>query len=357
MGPEVAKTVRTAWVTASHSHYLEQLPGSFDSEYTRLRNEETIMIDKTYRFYCGIDVSKKKLDVIISSTLSVFQVSNDDEGFKELAKSLPSKQKLLVILEASGGYEKGVANYLREKNFKVAVVNAKRVRDFAKAQGKLAKTDSIDAKVIMEFGKVFNPKPQALVSDEESIRLCWLSRRDQLIKLKVLEKQYLEHSPENVRKDINMHLAYLEKKIEAIEQRLEKLVEKDPILKEKAERLEGIKGVGVVTALNVLVHLPELGSLNAKEVAALTGVAPFNKDSGKKRGKRETGGGRSVVRKALYMSILSACMYNQTIKRFYERLLSKGKLKKVAQIACVRKLVIIMNAMIRDGTKWESRMV
>jgi transposase len=324
-----------------------------DSESTRLRNEESIMNEKAYKFYCGIDVSKAKLDVIISNNPSVFQVSNDESGFKEIAKLLPSsKQKTLIVLEASGGYEKNVANHLRKKKFNVAVVNAKRVRDFAKAQGKLAKTDSIDAKTIMLFGQTFELNPQPYVADDEEERLAYLNRREQLVKLITLEKQHLEHTPETIKKKINKHLQFLEKELSAIEELLKALFDKDEVLKEKMSRLDEIQGVGEITAMNILIHMPELGTLNSKEVASLTGVAPFNQDSGMRRGKRETAGGRSTVRRALYMAVLSARIHNPVIKKFYDRLIEKGKLKKVAMVACMRKLIIIMNVMLRDKTSW-----
>jgi len=314
------------------------------------------MNEVAYKFHCGIDVSKPKLDVVISNNPSVFQISNDEHGFKELINLLPNKQKTLIVLEASGGYEKGVTNHLRKKNFSAAVVNAKRVRDFAKAQGKLAKTDSIDAKTIMLFGKTFNPHPQPYVSEEKEERLAYLNRRDQLVKLITMEKQHLELVHESIKKKINKHLRLLKKELSSIEETLKNLFNKDEILKEKLTRLEEIQGVGKITAMNVLIHMPELGSLTSKEVASLTGVAPFNKDSGQRKGKRETAGGRSIVRRALYMAVLSARIYNPIIKKFYERLIAKGKLKKVAMVACMRKLIIIMNVMLREKTSWNPAM-
>ncbi len=314
------------------------------------------MNEIAYKFHCGIDVSKPKLDVIISNNPSVFQVSNNANGFKDLVKRLPSKQKTLIVLEASGGYEKEAAMYLRKKKFNVAIVNAKRVRDFAKAQGKFAKTDSIDSKTIMLFGKTFNPYPQPLVLEKENERLAYLNRRDQLVRLMTMEKQHLEHTPECIKKRIDKHLKSLEKELSSIEEILKNLFNEDETLKEKLAKFNEIQGVGDVTAMNVLIHMPELGTLTSKEVAALTGVAPFNKDSGQRKGKRETAGGRSVVRRALYMAVLSARIYNPIIKKFYERLITKGKLKKVAMVACMRKLIIIMNAMLRDKTSWNSVM-
>lgn len=313
------------------------------------------MTNNVYKYHIGIDVSKSNLDVAISNNNSLLQFPNNANGMKELAKILPNKKHSLIILEATGGYEKQAANYLRRKKFNVAVVNAKRVRDFAKASGKLAKTDGIDARVIMMFGKAFNPIPQALISEEEDTREQNISRRDQLVRMLVMEKQHLEHASSAIKKSIYKHIHFLENELELIENKLKESFNQDAVLKDKIERLDEIQGVGEITAMNILIHLPELGKLNSKEVSALAGVAPFNKDSGQSKGKRETWGGRAQVRTALYMAVLAAKKYNPALKNFYDRLVSKGKLKKVAMVACMRKLIIIMNAMLRDGTRWEVR--
>jgi transposase len=313
-----------------------------------------IMANNEYKFHIGIDVSKAKLDIAISNCNSLLQVSNNSEGFKDLVKNIPSKKKSLIILEASGGYEKYVASYLKSKKFNVAVVNAKRVRDFAKAGGKLAKTDVIDAEMIMAFGKAFNPAAQALASTQEEKRLECINRRTQLVKIIAMEKQHLEHTSGQFKKGIMKHIAFLEKELWAIEELLQEFFREDFVLQDKLSRLDQIQGVGLTTAMNVLIHLPELGSLTPKEVSALAGVAPFNKDSGQMRGKREIWGGRAPVRAALYMAVLSAKKSNPLIKGFYDRLIARGKLKKVAIVACMRKLIVIMNAMIRDNTAWEA---
>lgn len=313
------------------------------------------MTDKVYKFYVGIDVSKTTLDVSISNNNSILKFSNNEDGIKELSKILPAKKSTLVVLEATGGYEKLAANYLRRKGFSVAVVNAKRVRDFAKASGKLAKTDTIDAHIIMLFGKTFNPIPQSLTSNEEEQRNENIARRDQLVRMIAMEKQHLEHATHLTKKPIIKHIHFLEKELKIIEELLKKLFNQYIVLKDKFERLDEIKGVGEITAMNILIHMPELGTLTHKEVSALAGVAPFNKDSGQSKGKRETWGGRAPVRTALYMAVLSARKFNPALKKFYDRLIAKGKLKKVAIVACMRKLIIIMNAMLRDNTRWEAK--
>jgi len=310
------------------------------------------MTNSVYKYYVGIDVSKAKLDIAISKQESNLVFGNKEEDFKELIKALPAKKRTLIILEATGGYEKLVANYLRKKKFAVSVVNAKRVRDFAKASGKLAKTDKIDARTIMLFGQAFNPFPQALVCESQEERGQLIIRREQLVRMIALEKQHLEHVVEGNSKFINQHIGYMEKQLALIEKQLEESFDKDARLKEKRDRLDEIKGVGKVTAMNILIYLPELGTLSSKEASALAGVAPYNKDSGQSQGKKQIAGGRAKVRAALYMAILSARKFNPAIKNFYDRLISRGKLKKVAMVACMRKLITVMNAMLRDNTSW-----
>lgn len=310
------------------------------------------MTNSVYKYHVGIDVSKAKLDVAISKPTSNLVFGNKEEDFKELIKVLPAKKQTLIILEATGGYEKLVANYLRKKKFAVCVVNAKRVRDFARASGKLAKTDKIDAKTIMLFGQAFNPLPQALVCECQEERGQLIIRREQLVRMIALEKQHLEHVVEGNSKFIHQHIGYMEKQLTLIEKQLEEAFDKDAKLKEKRDRLDEIKGVGKVTAMNVLIYLPELGTLSSKEASALAGVAPYNKDSGQSQGKKQISGGRAKVRAALYMAILSARKFNPALKNFYDRLISRGKLKKVAMVACMRKLITIMNAMLRDNTSW-----
>jgi transposase len=311
------------------------------------------MTKNLYKFYIGVDVSKAKLDVVMSHPDNAFlQFANTPEGLANFVKKLPQTEETLLVMEASGGYEKYSATYLRQKGFAVAVVNAKRVRDFAKASGKLAKTDRIDAKIIMEFGRAFDPTPQALPSQEDDLRLQSLNRRTQLVKMIALEKQHLETASDPYKKPIKKHIGSLEKQLLSLEAELEKQFNQDPILQKKLKQLDAIKGVGKVTAMNVLIHLPELGKLSHKEISALAGLAPFNQDSGQMKGKRTIWGGRAQVRVALYMAILSAIKFNPIINRFYKQLIARGKIKKVAMVACMRKLITIMNAMIKNDTEW-----
>lgn len=314
------------------------------------------MTEIVKKFYVGIDVSKASLDVAISDVNEIARYTNNESGLKKLIAVLSAQEITLIVMEASGGYEKYCANWLRENGYKVAVVNAKRVRDFAKAGGNLAKTDKIDARVIQEYGCVFNPRAQDVVGIAQAELSQHAKRRGQLINLLTIEKQHLEHASEPIKKLIEKHIKALDKAIKHIDTHLANLIKQDEVLQEKIVRLDAIKGVGICTATQVMVDIPELGTLTGKEIAALVGVAPYNQDSGTCKGKRRTSGGRSAVRAMLYMAALSAKKFNPAIKEFYDRLIAKGKLKKVAIVACMRKLIITMNAMIRDGKNWQSNL-
>jgi transposase len=311
------------------------------------------MNNNKYNFYIGVDVSKKSLDIAFAGR-KVFQIENNISGYKEFLKQIPKGEGVLVVMEASGGYERNVACWLMERGIATSVVNAKRVRDYAKAAGRLAKTDSIDATIIMQYGQTFNPKPQTM-QKKEIVNLEMLTkRRAQIVRLITLEKQHLETAPEKMRRRIEKHIRELEKDLKAIEFEQEEAIKEDNGLVEKMERIDEIQGVGKVTAMTVLTELPEIGTLTKKEVAALTGVAPFNRDSGMLRGKRTTYGGRQVLRSVLYMAVLSAKKHNPVIKAFYDRLITAGKAKKVAIVACMRKLIIIINAMIKNEQRWQA---
>lgn len=310
------------------------------------------MTNISYKYYVGIDVSKANLDIALSNAPSVLRVANNEAGLKELIKTLPGKKHTLIVMEATGGYEQYAAGSLRKKKYNVAVVNAKRVRDFAKASGALAKTDTIDAKIIMQFGKVFNPKAQPPLEKPEALRQDYLTRRSQLVKMIAMEKQHLEHASQALKPSIKKHISDLEKQLVMIEQTLEASIEQEAPMNEKMKQLKAIKGVGKVVAMNLLIQMPELGTLSCKQASALAGVAPFNQESGQSKGRRKIWGGRASLRAALYMAILSAIRCNAVIKKFYDRLVEKGKARKVAMVACMRKLIVIINAMLRDGSSW-----
>lgn len=311
------------------------------------------MNEKAYKIYIGIDVSKKFLDIAINEDGPVCRFENSESGFKKLGKILPAEKGCMIVMEATGGYERSCAKWLQQQGVATSVVNAKRVRDFAKAAGKLAKTDNIDAQIIRKYAIAFKPHAQAAITAAQEVLEENMRRRSQIVKMLATEKQHLEQASKAIIKGVKRHIAVLEKELKAIEVVLIKQVKEEPILQEKIELLEGIKGVGITTALAVMVGLPELGELGPKQVSSLAGLAPFNTDSGEKRGQRRVWGGRSDVRTALYMSVLSAVRFNPAIKIFYQRLIAKGKKPKVALTACMHKLLIIMNAMIKNKAPWQ----
>jgi len=310
------------------------------------------MNNNKYNCYIGVDVSKKSLDIAIEGH-KVFQVSNIISGYKEFLKKISKETNVLVIMEASGGYERNFMHWLMEQGVSVSIVNAKRVRDYAKAAGRLAKTDVIDAGIIMQYGRIFNPKPQIMKEPGLENLDILTKRRAQLVRLITLEKQHMESTPEKMKRRIEKHIKTLQKELKVIELEQEEAIKQDEGLVEKMDRIEEIQGVGKITAITILTELPEVGTLTNKEVAALTGVAPFNRDSGTLRGKRTVYGGRQVLRSVLYMAALSAKKHNPILKVFYDRLIAAGKPKKVAIVACMRKLIIIINAMIKFGQRWQ----
>lgn len=276
----------------------------------------------------GVDISKLKLDVSISAQ-KTFSFENNLEGFKRLLKELKNKSETRVVMEATGGYEKPLAHFLRGQGIAVSIVNAKRVRDYAKALGKLAKNDRIDAEVIRLFAEAVNPQVIATASATQQALDALVRRREQLVKQRAMEKQHLETvSNKEAVRSIKRTIDYLDKEIKRIEQAIKALIDAEPALTEKVERLSAVKGIGDISALTLIADLPELGQLTNKEISALVGVAPFCRDSGTLKGKRTTWGGRAQVRSILYMAALSSVQFNPPIKAFYNRLLKNGKTKK-----------------------------
>lgn len=310
------------------------------------------MTNTHYTDNIGIDISKNKLDISFNDNETA-SYANDLEGFNQLLKRIPNKKMTRVVMEATGGYERLLVSFLQEKGVAVSIVNAKRVRDYAKALGKLAKTDKIDSHVIRLFAGAVNPNiTEKLSNSQISLNALGL-RRNQLVKQRTMEKQHLETvTNEGAKRSINRSIKFLNKEIEKIEEKIYEIIDLDDSSKEKVNRLTSIKGVGPVTAVTFVADIPELGTLSNKEISALVGVAPFCRDSGTMKGKRTIWGGRSQVRSILYMATLSAVRYNPAIKVFYDRLVSKGKPKKTALVACMRKLIIIANSMIRNSMDW-----
>ncbi|MGZ8533363.1 MAG: IS110 family RNA-guided transposase [Candidatus Binatia bacterium] len=302
----------------------------------------------------GIDVSKAQLDVEIRPSGEKQSFANDKVGNKALVKWLAKIAPTLIVLEATGGYERQVTRALVSADLPAVVVNPRQVRDFAKATGQLAKTDSIDAGVLAHFAEVIRPELRPL-PDAVTLELRALtSRRRQFLEMIAAENNRLEMTSKAVRKSINAHLGYLEQALERINQELDRAIEQSPIWKENEDLLRSAKGIGPVTSRTLLAELPELGTLDRKQIAALVGVAPFNRDSGSLKGRRSIWGGRAPVRGALYMATLVATRRNPVIRDFYNRLITKGKLFKVALVACMRKLLTILNSMIKHKTRWSN---
>jgi len=302
--------------------------------------------------HIGIDVSKEKLDVFVLSEKKYLQFDNTTFGIKKLIKKVQSCSNPFVVMESTGGYEKPVAQALAIATLPVAVVNPRQIRDFAKALGKLAKTDRIDAKVIALFAQKVDPEV-TVMGDENQQKLSeYAARRRQLIDMITMEKNRLDKASKEMKKSIQHIINLLEKELDKINESFEQSIQQNEAYARKDALLQSIKGVGSVVSAGIIADLPELGHLNAKKISALAGLAPMNHDSGKLRGKRAIRGGRSSIRRTLYMATLVATRHNATIRAFYQRLCAAGKLKKVALTACMHKLLTIMNSMIKYNQPW-----
>lgn len=309
----------------------------------------------TQATFIGIDVSKAKLDVAILPTGEVLEVPNDPDGHARLTKRLKAEGEIeRLVLEATGGYERACAHALFAAGLPVVVVNPRQTRDFARATGQLAKTDRIDARSLAEFAKAVKPELRELGTRAQQELSELVGRRRQLVTLIGSEKQRLQQATSDVVKaDLQRSLAFLVQSLEELERALLAAVKSDSHWRERLALLASAPGVGLITALTLIAELPELGSLSAKEIAALVGVAPMNRDSGKVRGRRRTIGGRARVRKVLYMAALTATRHNPALKAFYQRLRAAGKLAKVALIAVMRKLLVTLNAMLKNNQTWQ----
>lgn len=301
--------------------------------------------------YIGIDVSKEKVNVCFWPQNKRFHCSQDE--FDKLARKIVVAEPELVVMEATGGYERKLHYLLANLGVPVAVVNPRQVRDYAKAMGKLAKTDDIDAQVIAQFAEHFKPQPNRHDSEEQWTLKELLGRRRQLVAMRTSEANRRQQaiSP-RVEQDIADHLRYIDRQITSIDQDIDEHIKKLPDYREKDESLQSIPGIGKQTARSLLSELPELGELNRQKISALVGLAPMNHDSGKMRGKRAIRGGRAHVRCALYMAALSAIRFNPIIKNIYLRLKNAGKPYKVAITACMRKLLILANSLIRKKARF-----
>jgi transposase len=316
-------------------------------------HREDILMSATETF-AGIDVSKARLDGASRGGGAAFSAPNDPDGVAAVVQRMRQLKPTLVVIEATGGLEAPLAAALAAAEIPVAVVNPRRVRDFAKATGRLAKTDAIDAVVLAHFAEAIRPEARPL-PDADTRRLdALVSRRRQLVEMGTAEQNRLQATVDDaVKIDIEAHIAYLKGRLDGVDKELQAAVEASPAWKAKDDLLRGVPGVGPVVARTLMAALPELGTLSRKKIAALVGLAPMARDSGTVHGRRGITGGRGPVRSILYMAALSAVRYNPVIRPFYQRLLAAGKPTKVAQVAVMRKLLTILNAMIHHTRPWD----
>lgn len=302
--------------------------------------------------YVGMDVSKATIDVCTSEG-ETWQAFNDDAAMEALRARIIALQPALVVLEATGGYEARAAGSLAAGGVLLAIVNPRQVRSYARSIGQLAKTDRIDARILARFAAAVQPEPRALPSAEANAVEALITRSRQLQGMLTAEKNRLQMAAPVTRRQIKTHIGWLRRQIAKIDEDIDGTIRRSPLWRAKDDLLRSVPGVGSKTSQTLLVLLPELGTLTPKQIAALVGVAPFNRDSGRLRGRRRIWGGRARVRTALYMAALVGSRRNPTLKAFHARLRAAGKAPKVAIVACMRKLLTILNAMVRDGRHWE----
>jgi transposase len=304
--------------------------------------------------YVGIDVSKKWLDVAIQPTDRTWRVLNDADGITNLSQQLKAVGPQRIVVEATGGYEARLVKELCTANLPLSHVNPLRVRRYAEGMNWFAKTDKIDAKVLANFGEKANPRLTILPGDVEKHLAALLKRRKQVLDMLTAERNRLENVDPDIREYIESIITSLKEQLAELDREIDQLTKNTPEIKHKKALLISTPGVGKITAATLIATLPELGVCNRKQIAALVGTAPFNNDSGNKRGRRKTKGGRADVRCVLYMATLTATWCNPVIKAHYKNLIEAGKLPKVAIVACMRKLLVILNAMMRTQTTWKT---
>jgi transposase len=305
--------------------------------------------------FVGIDVAKATLDIALRPSAQTWQVIYDEPHVEAFVTQLNELSPTLIVVEATGGLERSLVAALVAARLPVMVINPRQARDFAKATGRLAKTDRIDAQVLAHYGEAIRPSFRPLPDADTQQWRALVDRRRQLVDMMTAEQSRLNTSPARVRDSIEAHLAWLQQQLASLDDDLDDMLQSSPIWRERDDMLQSRPGVGPVLSRTLMSQLPELGDLNRKEIAALVGVAPFNRDSGTWRGRRTIWGGRAAVRSVLYMSTLVATRHNPVIREFYERLLAAGKAKKVALIACMRKLLTILNAMVKNQQRWQPR--
>jgi transposase len=305
--------------------------------------------------WIGIDVAKAWLDVASSADDRGWRVANDAAGIAALVTELVARTPRLVVLEATGGHETAVAAALSVAGLAVAVVNPRQVRDFARATGKLAKSDALDARILALFAQRMQPPARPLPEATTHELAALLARRRQLLEMRTAEANRRPTLTARLRPALDAHVTWLSQQIADLDRELERTLRASPVWREKEDLLRSIPGIGPVVARTLLAELPELGTLDRQQVAALAGVAPLNQDSGQRQGKRRIWGGRAPVRAALYMAVVTAIRCNPVIRPFYHRLTEAGKPVKVALVACMRKLLTMANAILRDGVPWSPK--
>lgn len=302
--------------------------------------------------YIGVDISKDSLDIATQPHQPGKKFSNDESGIEGTVNYLKKLNPVLVVMEATGGLEMSLAGALAASGMPVAVVNPRQIRDYAKSRGKLAKTDTLDAQIMADFAAEIHPEPRPLADAQTQELKDILTRRSQISEMITAEKNRLSRARRPVSDHIKSHIAWLERELSDMDFNLRRFIEESPIWREKDNLLQSVPGVGPVLSSTLLADLPELGILNRKQIAALAGVAPLNRDSGKSHGKRIVWGGRANVRAVLYMATLVATRWNAVIRSFYQRLIAAGKAKKAALTACMRKLLTILNVILKHHTPW-----
>lgn len=302
--------------------------------------------------FVGIDVAKAELVVAMRPMGESWAVANDDRGIEQLVRRVRGNAPALVVLEATGGYERAVVAALAAAIVPLVVANPRQIRDFARATGQLAKTDRIDADTLALFADRVRPEPRPLPDEAARALEALLTRRRQVLDMLTAERHRLEHALPAIRRDLNQHIRWLERRLRDVDHDLDQKIQSSPVWRAKENLLRSAPGVGPVVSRTLIGDLPELGALNRKQIAALVGVAPMARDSGTLKGKRLVYGGRAPVRAALYMAALVASRRNPVIRPFYQRLIAAGKPPKVALTACMRKLLTMLNAMVKTDTPW-----
>jgi len=306
----------------------------------------------------GIDVAKQYFDLHCLKTGQDQRMENSTDGIRQCVALCSKIHPELIVMEATGGYELTLAGTLQSEGFAVAVVNPRRIRDFARAAGQIAKTDTLDARIIARFAATLQPMPTEQINENTQKLKAMVARRNQLVGLHTAESNRLEHAnTRDIQRSIAAVIKVIQTQLKNIDRQIEEHIRNTPQLQQRAENIDSVPGIGPTTAHLLVTELPELGRLNRRQIAALVGIAPIARDSGTFRGKRMTGGGRKNIRSRLFMPTLVAVRHNPVLKAYYTRLLSQGKCKMVALIAAMRKLICILNAMLKNNQKWNLNLI